>query len=110
MPTRPLRKGRTRAKATSRALKDGRDQLSLLHKVHVHQEELQVQNEELVRAQKALEESRERFMELYDFAPNAYLILDSNGVIMQANLVGAQMLERPRQHVEGIPLLMFVDV
>src|SRR5882672_11049330 len=87
---------------------DDRDRLSLLHEIQVYQEELVVQNEELTRAQAALEETRDRFIELYDFAPSAYLALESSGVIRQINLTGATMLGKPRSAIEGLPLLGFV--
>jgi signal transduction histidine kinase len=87
---------------------DDRDRLSLLHEIQVYQEELIVQNEELTRAQAALEETRDRFIELYDFAPSAYLALESNGMIRQINLTGATLLGKPRHVIEGMPLLGFV--
>ena len=46
-----------------------RDRFELLHEVQVYQEEITVQNEELTRAQAALEEARDLFIDLYDFAP-----------------------------------------
>src|SRR5438045_6538370 len=82
--------------------------LGLLHEIQVYQEELIVQNEELARAQAALEESRDRFIELYDFAPNGYLTLDGHGVVLQINLTGAGLIGKPRQAIEGLPLLAFV--
>jgi PAS domain S-box-containing protein len=85
-----------------------RDRLGLLHDVQVYQEELIVQNEELARAQAALEESRDRFIELYDFAPNGYLTLDRHGVVLQINLTGAALIGKPRQAIEGLPLMAFV--
>jgi PAS domain S-box-containing protein len=85
-----------------------RDRASLLHEVQVYQEELTVQNEDLIRAQHMLEESRDRFVELYDFAPNGYLTLDSHGLILRINLTGAAFLGKPRQAIEGMPLLGFV--
>jgi two-component system sensor histidine kinase UhpB len=86
-----------------------RDELTLLHEVHVYQEELVVQNEELLRAQATLEETRDRFMELYDFAPTGYLTFDDNGIVLQINLTGALMLGKRRDAVEGMPLLGFVQ-
>src|SRR5215470_7734644 len=82
-----------------------RDRLSLLHEVHVYQEELTVQNEELVHAQAALEETRDRFIDLYDFAPNGYLTLDANGIVLQMNLTAASQLGKSREAIERMPLL-----
>src|SRR5659263_785238 len=44
-----------------------RDALSLIHELQVHQIELEMQNEELRRAQKELEDARNRYSNLYDF-------------------------------------------
>jgi PAS domain S-box-containing protein len=85
-----------------------RDRFELLHEVQVHQEEITVQNEELTRAQAALEEARDLFIDLYDFAPTGYLTLDAHGVILQLNLTAATILGKPRQAIEGGPLLGFI--
>jgi PAS domain S-box-containing protein len=95
-------------KALSLRADADRDRLSLLHEIHVYQEELTVQNEELVHAQTALEETRDRFIDLYDFAPNGYLTLDHNGLILQINLTGALQFGKSREAIEGMPLLGFV--
>ncbi len=90
------------------AAQSGTDRASLLHELHVHQEELTAQNQELIHAQATLEEARDRFVELYDLAPNGYLTLDFSGIVLQINLRGATMLGQRRDAIEGLPLLGFV--
>jgi two-component system sensor histidine kinase UhpB len=84
------------------------DKLLLVHELQVHQEEIQVQNQQLIAAQAALEETRDLYIDLYDFAPNGYLTVDSNGVILQINLTGAAQLGKSREKLMGLPLLAFV--
>ena len=64
----------------------------LLHELHTHQIELELQNEELRRAQIALEESRNRYRALYEFAPVCYLTLTGEGLIADINRIGATLL------------------
>ena len=64
----------------------------LVHELEVHQIELEMQNEELRKAQIEIEESRTKYFELYDFAPVGYFSLDSKGMIVEANLTSAAIL------------------
>jgi PAS domain S-box-containing protein len=64
----------------------------LLHELQVHQTELELQNEELKGARVALEEARDRYLELFDFGPVGYVILDGAGRIAHVNLAGAALL------------------
>jgi PAS domain S-box-containing protein len=68
----------------------------LLHELQVHQVELELQNEELRRAQLELEAARDQYRELYDFAPVGYLAIDAGGCLTGINLAGAAMLGRDR--------------
>jgi PAS domain S-box-containing protein len=81
----------------------------LVHELRVYQEELVAQNEVLRQAQSELEEVRDRFIELYDFAPNGYLTLDEHGVILRINLTGASWLGQGKAALEGMPLLGHLD-
>src|SRR5579859_7178983 len=78
----------------------------LLHELDVHQVELQMQNEQLRRAQAEIEVARDRYLELYNFAPIGYLTINSQGVILEANLTFAQMLGVDR--FENLRLSRFV--
>ncbi len=72
---------------------------ALLHELRVHQIELQMQNEALRQAQSELEASRDRYVDLYDFAPLAYLSLTREGLIDSINLTGATLLGVERGRV-----------
>jgi PAS domain S-box-containing protein len=70
----------------------------LVHELRVHQIELEMQNEDLQRAQVLLSESRDRYSDLYDFAPVGYFTIDEKGQILETNLSGADLfgVERKR--------------
>jgi len=64
----------------------------LIHELRVHQIELEMQNNQLKQAQIALEESRDRYVDFYDFAPVGYLTLNHDAMIDEINLTGAALL------------------
>ena len=68
----------------------------LVHELQVHKIELELQNETLRQAQIALEESRDRFADLYEFAPVGYLTLSAEGHIADVNLSGTTLLGMER--------------
>jgi PAS domain S-box-containing protein len=80
----------------------------LLHEVRVHQLELEAQNQALREAQGQLEESRSRYVDLYDFAPIPYCTFDRNGIVLEINLTGATMLGKHRSLIIGKPFLVLV--
>ena len=73
----------------------------VLHELHVHQIELEMQNEELRRSQTELDEARARYFDLYDFAPVGYCTLSEEGLILEANLSAATLLGVERRALVG---------
>ncbi len=63
-----------------------------LHELHVHQIELEMQNEELCRAQAELDAARARYFDLYNLAPVGYVTLSGQGLILETNLTAAGLL------------------
>jgi PAS domain S-box-containing protein len=80
----------------------------LEHELHVHQVELENQNEELRRTQSDLATARDRYLDLFDFAPVGYFTLDKDGVILECNLTGAEMLGARRTMLRGASLSRFI--
>ncbi len=80
----------------------------LEHELRVHQIELESQNEELRRAQLDLAAARDRFVDLYDFAPIGYFTLDAAGRISEVNLTGTSMMGTQRNLLLGRRFERFV--
>ena len=76
----------------------------LLHEVQVHSEEITVQNEHLLESKAELERARDRYADLFDFAPIGYVSINARAVIADINLAGATLLGRPRNFVLNMPL------
>src|SRR5659263_106119 len=84
------------------------DAQNLVHELELHQVELEMQNEELRRVQNELEDTRNRYSDLYDFAPIGYFTLDGNGLILEVNLTGAKKLGRERAYLIKKPFSLYV--
>lgn len=80
----------------------------LLHEIERHQIELEQQNEELRAAQRHLEAYRDRYVDLYDFAPLGYVTLDEDGFVQEINLTGAKLLDADRDELTGFSFADYV--
>lgn len=85
--------GTTPAKVPARPVEE------LLHELQVQHIELEMQAEQLRSSQVAMEESRDRYVSLYDFAPVGYLTLTDAGLIAEVNLTGAALLGAERKQL-----------
>ena len=86
-----------------------RDRVDASEDLRLHQLELEMQNLDLIEAQRQLEEARDRYAELFDFAPLGYIVFDSNGVLTAANLAAASLMGSDATRSIGKPFLSFVD-
>ena len=78
------------------------DNLKLIHELQVHQIELEMQNEELVKAREEAEAAMEKYTDLYDFAPSGYVTLSEEGNIVDLNFSAAEMLVSNRSQLKSI--------
>jgi diguanylate cyclase (GGDEF)-like protein/PAS domain S-box-containing protein len=80
----------------------------VLHELQVHQIELELQNEELQRAQVELSATRARYFDLYDLAPVGYCSLSEAGLILEANLTAATLLGTARSALVNQPITRYI--
>jgi PAS domain S-box-containing protein len=81
---------------------------NLLHELRVHQIELEMQNEELRTAQERLEEARTQYFELSNVAPVGYFSISEKGIILEANITGANLLGVLSRELHAQPLSNFI--
>jgi len=73
----------------------------LVQELQVHQIELEIQNEELIKSKTETDELLTKFTNLYDFAPVGYVTLLVDGGIVQLNLACAKKLNQDRSDLLG---------
>jgi len=81
----------------------------LIHELEVHQIELEMQNEELRQAQMDMEAERDKYTDLYNFAPVGYFSISEKGLILDANLMGTTMLGVERGKLTGRYFSQFIS-
>jgi len=85
------------------------DVKKLLHELQVHQIELEMQNDELVKANEAAETALRKYTMLYDFAPMGYFTLEPDGSICELNFTGAEMIGDKRISLVGANFKLFIS-
>jgi PAS domain S-box-containing protein len=80
----------------------------LLDELATTSEELRQQNEQLVAGRQAVEAERQRYQDLFNFAPDGYLVTDTDAMIQEANRAAATLLHVPQDRLQRKPLLAFI--
>lgn len=87
-----------------------RDQLlAALEEIGVAEEELRAQHEALLEAHRQLEIERHRYQALFDAAPDAFIVTDHSGTIVQVNAAASQILGAPTEVLRNQPLITFIE-
>ena len=80
-----------------------------VEELEVSTEEIHGQNEALAEAKKQLDLESARYRELFDLAPDGYLVTDTLGVILESNRAASDMLGTPGHFLNQKPVVVFVD-
>ncbi len=96
-----------------RSLLDREDAIGELHQslleLEVAHEELRVQGDELAGVRYQLERERARYHDLFEFAPDAYVVTDDRGVIREVNRAASRMLGVEQRFLPGKPICTYVQ-
>ena len=76
--------------------------------ISLHREELMVQNDELKKNQLELDRAMHKYLYLFEYAPVGYIILDSEAIILEANITFPQMLGYEREDLVNTPLMLYL--
>jgi PAS domain S-box-containing protein len=72
-------------------------------------EQLRLAEDELYEVRSQAEHDRARYYDLFEFAPDGYLVTDAHGKILEANVAAHRILQsRPTQRIVGKPLVIFL--
>ena len=94
----------------SEALNTNEESVHFSQELQARQIELEIQKNELIHLREELQEYRNKHSILFDLAPLSYVTLDTKGIILEANLTLAELLEIPRQNLIGSEFIQFVDL
>jgi PAS domain S-box-containing protein len=80
----------------------------LVHELKVHQVELELQNDELRIRQNELLEAKNKYQALYSEAPIAYFTFNKQGIIIDLNQRGADLLGATKKQLLNKPFLLYL--
>ena len=82
--------------------------LTATEELRVTEEELRQQNLELGLAHDVILAQGVRYQELFNFAPDGYLVTDAHAVIREVNVAAGRLFRRPLHHLVGKPFRVLV--
>ncbi len=103
-----LLKGQADGAMIVRAIRYAIDRKRAENSLRAQRRELEAKNKELQEVQRRVEAYRDRYVDLYDFAPLGYVTLDEDGYVQEINLAGAKLLDADRDALTGYPFEEFV--
>ncbi len=80
----------------------------LIEEYNIFKIELELQQEELARANQELEEKNNQLDDLFENAPVGYFILNNEGLVSELNTTAAKMIELPKEKIIGQPFHQLV--
>src|SRR3982750_84829 len=91
-------------------LKDNHEHLLVAYEeLSVAEEQLRAQHAVPVEAQRMLEGHRNRYLTLFDFAPDPYLVTDETGVIEEINSAAGELFDVPARLLVGKSIVGFIE-
>ncbi|HZU38766.1 MAG TPA: ATP-binding protein [Gemmataceae bacterium] len=79
-----------------------------LQELQAVREGLRHQNEELSAARRTAEVQRQRYHDLFEFAPDGYVVTDMEGTIWESNQAAATLLQTAQSALVRKPLIVFI--
>src|SRR5437764_565908 len=96
--------------ATGPSREAAEDLRATIEELYVAEEELRLEHEELLRARAEADDQRRRYEELFQLAPDAYVVTNALGVVREANRAAAGLLGRNEVELLGQPMIdVFVE-
>lgn len=63
-----------------------------VEELHIYEAELEIQNEELIESRTQIEQSHQKYFRHFDLAPVGLIRVNGAGLVVESNILGAQML------------------
>jgi diguanylate cyclase (GGDEF)-like protein/PAS domain S-box-containing protein len=80
----------------------------VLEELRTAQEELESQSQDLIELHHRVQQERRRYQDLFDLAPDSYLVLDRQGLIQSANQAIADLLKVPQAALVHEPMVLYI--